>query len=365
MNVNTENSKERYAEIVYGSSKLNLLRLPFFRHGKDPLEDFDYNDPCCNPLLRPAAARTPSIYHCTPARKLSGLTLTSLLATELVFCELFSQLIFELVCTELVAQLDSISEPARRLKVRLGDQLMNQLDVPCTSGSKVPNQLGRPFTVPARYLQPVHLRRPLTVLAWISSRLLQSKEHCDVLSMQMDSDLAIYRTTLVRTFEVPMHSTRCVLGKWVYLVTHVMSLFDLRDVCIAIGSLATLDIPMVVDLIGIYVLKGPYCTLTTTNWFLQALSVIPRGSWGDVARRFTMIRWMSTPVNFTVARSWFARELATGFDDVSYAMSFELVRTQRFEATTDCPSFGFETSWWIVVSADLTSRGNTRRRFDI
>ncbi|KZV41438.1 sphingoid long-chain bases kinase 2, mitochondrial-like [Dorcoceras hygrometricum] len=54
---------------------------------------------------------------------------------------------------------------------------------------------------------------------------------------------------------------------------------------IAIGSIATLDLPMVVDLIGIYGLKGPYCTLTTTNWFLQALSVIPRGSWGDVARR--------------------------------------------------------------------------------
>ncbi|KZV35255.1 cysteine-rich receptor-like protein kinase 41 [Dorcoceras hygrometricum] len=52
-----------------------------------------------------------------------------------------------------------------------------------------------------------------------------------------------------------------------------------------IGSIATLDLPMVVDLIGIYGLKGPYCTLTTTNWFLQALSVIPRGSWGDVARR--------------------------------------------------------------------------------
>ncbi|KZV22152.1 hypothetical protein F511_34582 [Dorcoceras hygrometricum] len=70
-----------------------------------------------------------------------------------------------------------------------------------------------------------------------------------------------------------------------------MSLLDLQDVCIAIGSIATLDLPMIVDLIGIYVLKGPYCTLTTTNWFLQALSVIPRGSWGDVARRFTMIRW--------------------------------------------------------------------------
>ncbi|KZV50041.1 hypothetical protein F511_27816 [Dorcoceras hygrometricum] len=64
-----------------------------------------------------------------------------------------------------------------------------------------------------------------------------------------------------------------------------MSLFDLQDIRIAIGSIATLDLPMVVDLIGIYGLKGPYYTLTTTNWFLQALSVIPRGSWGDVARR--------------------------------------------------------------------------------
>ncbi|KZV30784.1 DNA-directed RNA polymerase V subunit 1 [Dorcoceras hygrometricum] len=63
-----------------------------------------------------------------------------------------------------------------------------------------------------------------------------------------------------------------------------MSLFDLQDVFIAIGSIATLDLPMVADLIGIYGLKGPYCTLTKTNWFLQALSVIPMGSWGDVAR---------------------------------------------------------------------------------
>ncbi|KZV34449.1 myosin-4-like [Dorcoceras hygrometricum] len=37
-----------------------------------------------------------------------------------------------------------------------------------------------------------------------------------------------------------------------------MSLFDLQDVCIAIGSISTLDLPMVVDLIGIYGLKGPY-----------------------------------------------------------------------------------------------------------
>ncbi|KZV53048.1 hypothetical protein F511_23521 [Dorcoceras hygrometricum] len=52
---------------------------------------------------------------------------------------------------------------------------------------------------------------------------------------------------------------------------------------------------MVVDLIGIYGLKGPYSTLTPTDWFLQALSVIPRGSLGDVARRFTMIRASRLP----------------------------------------------------------------------
>ncbi|KZV31277.1 F-box family protein [Dorcoceras hygrometricum] len=56
-------------------------------------------------------------------------------------------------------------------------------------------------------------------------------------------------------------STGCVLGKWVCLVTLAMSLFDLQDVCIVIGSLATLDLPMVVGLIEIYVLKGPYWLL--------------------------------------------------------------------------------------------------------
>ncbi|KZV42831.1 putative tRNA modification GTPase MnmE [Dorcoceras hygrometricum] len=101
-------------------------------------------------------------------------------------------------------------------------------------------------------------------------------------------------------YDVKYHvslSTGCGLGKWVYLVTLAMSLFNLQDVCIVIGSLATLDLPMIVDMIGIYVLKGPYCMLTMTNWFLQALSVIPRGSWGDVARRFTMIRWPMYDLN--------------------------------------------------------------------
>ncbi|KZV30512.1 hypothetical protein F511_18824 [Dorcoceras hygrometricum] len=103
----------------------------------------------------------------------------------------------------------------------------------------------------------------------------------------------LYQISYTRQ-ELQQTSTGCVFGKWVCLVTLMMSLFDLQDVCIVIGSLATLDFSMVVDLIGIYVLKGPYCTLTTTNWFLQALSMIPRGSWGDVARRFTMIRWATS-----------------------------------------------------------------------
>ncbi|KZV44649.1 hypothetical protein F511_37559 [Dorcoceras hygrometricum] len=55
---------------------------------------------------------------------------------------------------------------------------------------------------------------------------------------------------------------------------------------------------MVVDLIRIFELKGPYCTLTMTDWFLQALSVIPMGSCGDVARRFTMVRWVSSKMCF-------------------------------------------------------------------
>ncbi|KZV49122.1 hypothetical protein F511_08433 [Dorcoceras hygrometricum] len=101
----------------------------------------------------------------------------------------------------------------------------------------------------------------------------------------------VFQVTQLVVVLTQLESTRSILGKCVYLVTLAMSLFDLQDVCIAIGSIATLDSPMVVDLIGIYGLRGPYCTLTTTEWFLQALSVIPRGSWGDVARRFTMIRW--------------------------------------------------------------------------
>ncbi|KZV25918.1 3'-N-debenzoyl-2'-deoxytaxol N-benzoyltransferase-like [Dorcoceras hygrometricum] len=66
----------------------------------------------------------------------------------------------------------------------------------------------------------------------------------------------------------------------------------LTPIFMDIKSLATLDLPMIVDSVGIFELKGSDCTLTMTNWFLQELSVIPRGLWGDVARRFIMIRWL-------------------------------------------------------------------------
>ncbi|KZV58537.1 G-protein coupled receptor,GTPase activator [Dorcoceras hygrometricum] len=99
----------------------------------------------------------------------------------------------------------------------------------------------------------------------------------------------------------------------------------------------------------------------------------------------------------------FARELATRFDDVSYATSFVLVGTQRFDATSgtsfcilnqsqEATSFwlvvhpvvwlssfwdlrtsrwlvkqrpveGFETSRWFVVSAGLTSSGSNPTSF--
>ncbi|KZV20617.1 blue copper protein [Dorcoceras hygrometricum] len=127
-----------------------------------------------------------------------------------------------------------------------------------------------------------------------------------------------------------------------------MSLFDLPDVCIAIGSIATLDLPMVVDLIGIYGLKGPYCTLTTTDWFLQALSMIPRGSWDDVARRFTMIHWAIDRSGLIGDRS---------YDEVA---SMDIVEgsTRRFDACR--PSTNTRSS--SLAPGELLATPNTKCR---
>ncbi|KZV51526.1 hypothetical protein F511_35670 [Dorcoceras hygrometricum] len=80
----------------------------------------------------------------------------------------------------------------------------------------VPSRLGRPKEDKGCPSLRLHLRCKVPCFIGI--------EHSDVLSKHMDSDLVIYRTTLVRTLQV-------------------------------------------------------------------ALSVISRGSWDDVARRFTMIQW--------------------------------------------------------------------------
>ncbi|KZV50989.1 protein phsophatase-2a [Dorcoceras hygrometricum] len=98
---------------------------------------------------------------------------------NLVFASLYSKCFVRLSClsrssspaAELV-----LFFPALELLRGSNSKPVNQLGVPCTSGSKLLYQLGRPLTVPARYLRPVHLRRPLTVPVWISSCQLQSKQ---------------------------------------------------------------------------------------------------------------------------------------------------------------------------------------------
>ncbi|KZV40407.1 hypothetical protein F511_10810 [Dorcoceras hygrometricum] len=58
----------------------------------------------------------------------------------------------------------------------------------------VPSRLGRQNEDKAARARDWHLRCEVPCFI--------GREHCDVLSMQMDSDLMIYRTTLVRTLQV-------------------------------------------------------------------------------------------------------------------------------------------------------------------
>ncbi|KZV22246.1 hypothetical protein F511_32982 [Dorcoceras hygrometricum] len=59
--INTVKHKEITLLFVYGSSDINFLHLPFFRSGKDPLEDLIYTS-CTDPIQQPTAARTPRLY---------------------------------------------------------------------------------------------------------------------------------------------------------------------------------------------------------------------------------------------------------------------------------------------------------------
>ncbi|KZV37806.1 hypothetical protein F511_26838 [Dorcoceras hygrometricum] len=53
--------KKLYAADLFMEVRSSISYVsPSSAIGKDPLEDFDCSDPRYNPLLRPAAARTPS-----------------------------------------------------------------------------------------------------------------------------------------------------------------------------------------------------------------------------------------------------------------------------------------------------------------
>ncbi|KZV23545.1 UDP-glucosyltransferase [Dorcoceras hygrometricum] len=118
---------------------------------------------------------------------------------------------------------------------------------------------------------------------------------------------------------------------------------------------------MVVDLIGIYGLKGPYRTLTMTDWFLQALSVIPMGSWGDVARRFTMIRWAG-PYRTLTMTDWFLQALSVipmgSWGDV--ARRFTMIRWAGLDDLKNCFSHHNIQLWKLSRSVRSDRRSELR-----
>ncbi|KZV55558.1 heat shock protein 83-like [Dorcoceras hygrometricum] len=80
-------------------------------------------------------------------------------------------------------------------------QLVNQLCVLCTSGSKLMYQLGRPLTVPARYLRPVQFRRPVTVPVWISLCLLQTKKAAHVTQQHLVDEVTTLKSQVAEMVE--------------------------------------------------------------------------------------------------------------------------------------------------------------------
>ncbi|KZV53059.1 hypothetical protein F511_31487 [Dorcoceras hygrometricum] len=143
-------------------------------------------------------------------------------------------------------------------------------------------------------------------------------EHCDVLSMQMDIDLVIYRTILVRTFQVV---TICRVDKSEILVVLISPHYSKHSIgyprMSASGESSTTmhrllhasgphPIPPPndpktnqynQDLGLIHSTNGNHLESPNEGSSIdhQALSVILRGSGGDVSRSFTMIRWQEPP----------------------------------------------------------------------
>ncbi|KZV34389.1 hypothetical protein F511_33742 [Dorcoceras hygrometricum] len=96
-------------------------------------------------------------------------------------------------------------------------------------------------------------------------------------------------------------------SRWVVFLRELLS----ADICygVVLEKRVAADCLLLISLIDWYESAGPYYTLTTTNWFLQELSVIPRGSWGDVARRFTMIRWFLSDISDMLLRLFILKRI--------------------------------------------------------
>ncbi|KZV13695.1 hypothetical protein F511_45141 [Dorcoceras hygrometricum] len=111
-----------------------------------------------------------------------------------------------------------------------------------------------------------------------------------------------------------------------------------------------------------------------TDWFLQALSVIPRGSWGDVARRFTMIRWADRKYENRVANLRPPRATApTCLREVARSCALldggaashgprKLLRVERRESPPPSPMVAHHTAPLHATLADddCTSVGHRR-----
>ncbi|KZV20521.1 hypothetical protein F511_21035 [Dorcoceras hygrometricum] len=140
--------------------------------------------------------------------------------------------------------------------------------------------------------------------------------------MQMDSDLVIYRTTLVWTFQVV---TICRVDKSETDGGLLFPVVDLiRRSTAAYNSRASLP----VILVGARRLDAS-----------KALSAIHRGSWGDVARRFTMIRWLSPKMCFGVTKSC---EPTTSYIPEPLRVTQLLVSQFSYDATTVAVEIRFD-----------------------
>ncbi|KZV38714.1 hypothetical protein F511_18704 [Dorcoceras hygrometricum] len=89
---------------------------------------------------------------------------------------------------------------------------------------------------------------------------------------QYNQDLGLIHTTNGNHLESPKEGSSIDHQVTIYLHAQNITMFPTNET-------------------WIFELKEPHCMLTMNDWFLQTLSVIPRGAWDDVVRRLTMVQW--------------------------------------------------------------------------